>query len=86
MDKYTNATYGSAGLTAFFASLSLFEWGFIIGMGFSMVLGILTYLLNRREQVKRTRMLQAIIDRTDPRKGSDLQTIGALLTNAPKDI
>lgn len=86
MDKYTNATYGSAGLTAFFASLSLFEWGFIIGMGFSMVLGVLTYLLNRREQVKRTRMLQSIIDRTAPDKHSDVQVIGDLLTKAPKDI
>ncbi|EPJ0398964.1 MULTISPECIES: hypothetical protein [Providencia] len=36
MEKYSNAAYGSAGLTAFFASLSLYEWGFIIGMALSV--------------------------------------------------
>ncbi|HEI8295625.1 TPA: phage tail tape measure protein [Proteus mirabilis] len=46
MDKLTNATYGTAGLTAFFASLSLYEWGFVIGMGFSMLLGF-TEVLNK---------------------------------------
>ncbi|SPY94519.1 phage protein [Proteus mirabilis] len=39
MEKLTNVTYGTAGLTAFFASLSLYEWGFVIGMAFSMLLG-----------------------------------------------
>ncbi|HCT9040415.1 TPA: hypothetical protein OUB44_003982 [Providencia rettgeri] len=36
MDKYSNAAYGSAGLTAFFASLSLYEWGFIIRIALSV--------------------------------------------------
>ena len=43
MEKLINVTYGTAGLTAFFASLSLYEWGFVIGMAFSMVLGLATY-------------------------------------------
>ncbi len=30
MEKLTNATYGTAGLIAFFASLSLYEWGFVV--------------------------------------------------------
>ncbi|MEQ5209122.1 hypothetical protein ABN217_19355, partial [Proteus sp. fly-1067] len=49
MEKLTNVTYGTAGLTAFFASLSLYEWGFVIGMAFSMVLGLATYFMTRRE-------------------------------------
>ncbi|MCT6515869.1 hypothetical protein GY03_01015 [Proteus vulgaris] len=35
MEKLTNATYGTVGLTTFFASLSLYEWGAVIGMGVS---------------------------------------------------
>nr|DAL19372.1 MAG TPA_asm: holin [Caudoviricetes sp.] len=48
-ERYSNATYGSAGLAAFFASLSLQDWGFIIGVAFSIILGVLTYRLNKRE-------------------------------------
>ncbi|EMH1105389.1 hypothetical protein V6A50_002087, partial [Proteus mirabilis] len=48
MEKLTNVTYGTAGLTAFFASLSLYEWGFVIGMAFSMLLGLATYFMTRR--------------------------------------
>lgn len=49
-ERYSNAAYGSAGLVAFFASLSLQDWGFIIGVAFSIILGVLTYRLNKREQ------------------------------------
>ena len=78
MDKLTNATYGTAGLTAFFASLSLYEWGFVIGMGFSMLLvgfsmllGLATYLMTRREQRKRTALFAELVHRncsSDPRE------------------
>ncbi|KAA6516726.1 hypothetical protein E5A44_25635, partial [Salmonella enterica subsp. enterica serovar Lubbock] len=64
-ERYSNASYGSAGLAAFFASLSLHDWGFIIGVAFSIILGVLTYRLNKREQMKRTKILQDILNKTD---------------------
>lgn len=86
-DKYSNATYGSAGLTAFFASLSLQDWGFIIGVAFSIALGVLTYLLNRREQIKRTRILQDILTKTSAQNPSaTAQVIAELGSKAPNEI
>ncbi len=86
-DKYSNATYGSAGLTAFFASLSLQDWGFIIGVAFSVALGVLTYLLNRREQMKRTRILQDILNKTSSQAPSaTAQVIAELGVKAPREI
>ena len=64
-ERYSSASYGSAGLAAFFASLSLQDWGFIIGVAFSIILGVLTYRLNKREQMKRTKILQDILDKTN---------------------
>ncbi|WP_318622836.1 hypothetical protein, partial [Proteus mirabilis] len=71
MDKLTNATYGTAGLTAFFASLSLYEWGFVIGMGFSMLLGLATYLMTRREQRKRTQLFEELVRHVDPQNPTE---------------
>ncbi|HHQ6623840.1 hypothetical protein [Serratia fonticola] len=86
-DRYSNATYSSAGLAAFFASLSLQDWGFIIGVAFSIALGILTYRLNRREQMKRTRILQEISDKTNPiNPSATVQVIAELGEKAPKEI
>ncbi|MEW3314852.1 phage holin family protein [Escherichia coli] len=51
-ERYSNAAYGSAGLVAFFASLSLQDWGFIIGVAFSIILGVLTYRLNSKRLVR----------------------------------
>ncbi|QBH97173.1 hypothetical protein EKN56_12675 [Limnobaculum zhutongyuii] len=87
MDKYTNATYGSAGLTAFFASLTLYEWGFIIGMAFSMALGIMTYMMNRHEQKKRTALFQHLVNRAESANPSAAATLAAqIMSKAPKDI
>ncbi|WP_311749969.1 MULTISPECIES: hypothetical protein [Proteus] len=87
MEKLTNVTYGTAGLTAFFASISLYEWGFVIGMGFSMLLGLATYLMTWREQRKRTALFAELVHRnysSDPR---DIEKIvGEMLTKAKKDI
>ncbi len=86
-DRYSNATYSSAGLAAFFASLSLQDWGFIIGVAFSIALGILTYRLNRREQMKRTRILQEISDKTNPiNPSATVQVIAELGVKALKEI
>ncbi|MBE8614477.1 hypothetical protein CYG68_19105 [Morganella morganii] len=87
MDKYTTYAYGSAGLTAFFASLSLYEWGFIIGMAFSMILGVITFIMTRREQRRRTAILQSVADRFNPDNPSaTVVTLMAMAAKAPKDI
>ncbi|MEQ4896425.1 hypothetical protein ABN102_08310 [Proteus vulgaris] len=87
MEKLTNATYGRAGLTAFFASLSLYEWGFVIGMGFSMLLGLATYLMTWREQRKRTALFAELVHRNCSSDPQDIEKIvGEMLTKAKKDI
>lgn len=86
-ERYSNAAYGSAGLAAFFASMSLQDWGFVIGVAFSIALGILTYRLNRREQMKRTNILQDILNKTDTNNPSaTAQVIADLGQKAPKEI
>ena len=86
-ERYSNATYGSAGLACFFASLSLQDWGFIIGVAFSIVLGVLTYRLNKREQMKRTKILQDILTKTDASNPSaTARVIADLSQKAPKEI
>lgn len=86
-ERYSNATYGSAGLVAFFASLSLQDWGFIIGVAFSIILGVLTYRLNKREQMKRTKILQDILNKTDAHNPSaTAQVVAELSQKAPKEI
>ena len=86
-ERYSNAAYGSAGLAAFFASMSLQDWGFVIGVAFSIALGVLTYRLNRREQMKRTSILQDILNKTDTSNPSaTAQVIADLGQKAPKEI
>lgn len=86
-ERYSNATYGSAGLAAFFASLSLQDWGFIIGVVFSIILGVLTYRLNKREQMKRTKILQDILTKTQGENPSaTAQVVVELGRKAPKEI
>ena len=87
MEKLTNVTYGTAGLTAFFASLSLYEWGFVIGMAFSMLLGLATYFMTRREQRKRTQLFEELVRHIDPQNPTEtLKRLAELMVKAPKDI
>ncbi|EFH3606189.1 hypothetical protein GQP95_22385 [Escherichia coli] len=86
-ERYSSASYGSAGLAAFFASLSLQDWGFIIGVAFSIILGVLTYRLNKREQMKRTKILQDILDKTNTNNlSATAMVIGELGKRAPKEV
>lgn len=88
-ERYSHASYGSAGLAALFASLSLQDWGFIIGVAFSIMLGVLTYRLNKREQMKRTKILQDILNKTTPGNPgfADIaKVIAELNRKAPKEI
>ncbi|KLU14802.1 MULTISPECIES: HP1 family phage holin [Xenorhabdus] len=80
-DKYSHATYGISGLIAFFTGLSLYEWGFLIGVFASILLGTLTYLLNRREQKKRTQILQHILERS-----ASPETLSEIISHSPKDV
>lgn len=86
MDKYSNAAYGSAGLTAFFAGLSLYEWGFIIGMAFSMILGLATFFINRREQRKRTRLFEEFVNKATQQNLPAVIKVAELMAKSPKDI
>lgn len=55
MDElHSRLTYFFATAGAFFSGFSLFEWGFLIGLVFSIGLGVMNYLLNRRSQQQRT--------------------------------
>lgn len=55
MDElHSRLTYFFATIGAFFSGFSLYEWGFLIGLVFSIALGVLNYLLNRRSQRQRT--------------------------------
>jgi len=86
-ERYSHASYGTAGLAAFFASLSLQDWGFIIGVAFRIALGDLPYRLNRREQMKRTKILQDILNKTDSDNPSaTAKVIAELGQKAPKEI
>jgi hypothetical protein len=70
-----------------FASLSLQDWGFIIGVAFSITLGVLTYRLNKREQMKRTKILQDILNKTDTDNPSaTARVIAELGQKAPKEL
>lgn len=65
MDElYSKLTYffstlsGSvSGFLLYLSDFSLYDWGFLVGLIVSILLGVLNYRLNRREQVKRTRIL-----------------------------
>ncbi|WP_261371635.1 phage holin family protein [Yersinia aleksiciae] len=67
---YSKLTYGGAGVTSLFAALSLQDWGFIIGVVAGVIFTGLTYRLNRREQTKRTKILQQIADKVDSQNPS----------------
>ncbi len=87
MDRYSNAAYGSAGFTEFFADLSLYEWGFIIGMAFSIILGLVICFMNWGEQRKRTRLFEELVSKTDPQNPSaSARKVAELMEKAPKDI
>ncbi|MBC8946013.1 MULTISPECIES: hypothetical protein [Xenorhabdus] len=87
MDKYSHATYACASTTAIFSGLSLYEWSFLLGAFASIALGILTYRLNRREQMKRTLILKEILENleVDPASKS-ASIVSELINHAPKEL
>ncbi|MDE9435328.1 hypothetical protein KKI95_05080 [Xenorhabdus bovienii] len=87
MDKYSHATYACASTTAIFSGFSLYEWGFLLGAFASISLGILTYRLNRREQVKRTLILKNILENLDIESASkSAKIVSELIHHAPREL
>ncbi|WP_122504401.1 hypothetical protein, partial [Bacillus velezensis] len=63
------------------------EWDFIIGMAFSIILGLATFFMNRREQRKRTRLFDDPVNKTDSQNPSATARKAAKhMAKAPKDI
>ncbi|MDE9445193.1 hypothetical protein KKJ04_06140 [Xenorhabdus bovienii] len=91
MDKYSHATYACASITAIFSGLSLYEWSFLLGAFASISLGILTYQLNRREQMKRTlilkNILKNILENLDIESASkSAKIVSELIHQAPREL
>lgn len=74
-----------SGLSLYLGELSLYEWGFLAGVIASILLGVLTYRLNKREQMKRTRIFELYFD---PTKVSveDARQIAKASQASPKDL
>ncbi|MTC61011.1 potassium channel protein [Providencia rustigianii] len=87
--SYTLSGFGSffsgSGILGFFGDFSLYEWGFLAGLIASISLGVLTYRLNRREQIKRTRILERYFSR-HPITERDIQNIVRVTEQSPKDL
>ncbi|MEY0146768.1 potassium channel protein [Providencia rettgeri] len=81
----TQISYWFAGLGLFFSGLSLYEWGFLIGVFASVLLGTLTYLLNRREQKRRTRILENYFS-NKPVSPEDAEKLIEASIKSPKDL
>lgn len=90
-DMYERATYWLAGIGFVFSGLSLYAWGFLIGVFINSVFLLLNYLLNKREQQKRTRLLemsvQHLIDHpADESAKEAVATLVRASSRSPKDL
>ncbi|MDD9341758.1 MAG: potassium channel protein [Providencia heimbachae] len=77
--------FSGSGFLGFFGDFSIYEWGFLAGLMASVSLGILTYRLNKREQMKRTRILERYFDR-HPVSEKDVTNIIKASAQSPKDL
>ncbi len=90
-DLYERVSYWLAGIGFVLSGLSLYAWGFLIGVFISSLLGILTYRMNKREQQKRTRLLEMSLQHfTDHPADENAKNAVATLVRAsarsPKDL
>ncbi|MEX9781108.1 MULTISPECIES: potassium channel protein [Providencia] len=87
---YSKLTYTLSAIGGFFSSsgflgdFSVYEWGFLAGLVASISLGVMTYRLNRREQMKRTRILAKIARYSV--NGKDVESIIKASVQSPKDL
>lgn len=71
MEKLTNVIYGTAGLMAFFASLSF----------------LVTYFMTRIEQRKCIQLFEELVRYVDPQNPTEtLKRLAELMVKVPKDI
>lgn len=77
--------FSGTGILGFLGDFSIYEWGFLAGLIVSISLGVLTYRLNRREQIKRTRILERYFAK-HPVTEKDVRNIVKASAQSPKDI
>ncbi|EBR0130131.1 hypothetical protein B5724_05355 [Morganella morganii] len=88
---YERVSYWLAGIGFVLSGLSLYAWGFLIGVFISSLLGILTYRMNKREQQKRTRLLEMSLQHliNHPADESAKEAVATLVrasSRSPKDL
>ncbi|MEI9598053.1 potassium channel protein [Moellerella wisconsensis] len=77
--------FSGSGILGFFGDFSVYEWGFLIGLIASVSLGVMTYRLNRREQMKRTRILERYFSHHSISE-HDIENIVKVTEQSPKDL
>lgn len=77
--------FSGSGILGFFGDFSVYEWGFLVWLIASVSLGVMTYRLNRREQMKRTRILERYFSR-HPISERDIENIVKVTEQSPKDL
>ncbi|WP_435327431.1 potassium channel protein, partial [Morganella morganii] len=90
-DIYERVSYWLAGIGFVLSGLSLYAWGFLIGVFISSLLGILTYRMNKREQQKRTRLLEMSLQHlinhpADERAKEAVAALAGASARSPKDL
>ncbi|WP_435327394.1 potassium channel protein, partial [Morganella morganii] len=90
-DIYERVSYWLAGIGFVLSGLSLYAWGFLIGVFISSLLGILTYRMNKREQQKRTRLLEMSLQHlinhpADENAKEVVATLAGASARSPKDL
>ncbi|MGJ7325490.1 hypothetical protein ABM057_19515 [Morganella morganii] len=88
---YERVSYWLAGIGFVLSGLSLYAWGFLIGVFISSLLGILTYRMNKREQQKRTRLLEMSLQHlinhpADERAKEAVAALAGASARSPKDL
>ncbi|ENS5446318.1 hypothetical protein F9879_16950 [Morganella morganii] len=88
---YERVSYWLAGIGFVLSGLSLYAWGFLIGVFISSLLGILTYRMNKREQQKRTRLLEMSLQHlinhpADENAKEVVATLAGASARSPKDL
>ncbi|HCR3556839.1 TPA: hypothetical protein ON737_002911 [Morganella morganii] len=88
---YERVSYWLAGIGFVLSGLSLYAWGFLIGVFISSLLGILTYRMNKREQQKRTRLLEMSLQHlinhpADESAKEVVATLAGASARSPKDL
>lgn len=77
-----------SGLVFYLSTFSLYEWVSLVGLVgviMSIAISLLTYRLHKREQMKRTRIIERYFNRHDVTE-KDIKNIVKASAQSPKDI